>query len=211
MATNLNIWVNNDLDDDSPLGSSGVAWVQVTPGSDKLIFTKGSPVVANGQPIPSSFQLSSAGMILNGTQQTVPHYILAHLGTNLLYEVYLMGSGNFRYVMAFDFNGATTSEPVLEAWDDSNLNTVNDVSLGNGTPSNSWLFGVTTTASLPGVSWSGSALAGSSDGHFLWLNNQTGALTGATTLYCTLKMVIPASQVNGGAETPVLVCKYTTT
>ena len=206
--TTVTIAVNNTNTDQAyPTGT----WTPIAVGTDYIIFTNGSPQVADGQPIPSSFQLSSAGMVLNGSTQTVPHYILADVGSNILREIFLMGPNNFQYVMAFVFNGATTSEPVLEAWDNSALNTINSVSLGSGTPSNSWLYGITTTAGTPGANWTGSKLAGSSDGNFLWLNNQSGALTGATTLYCNLKMIVPSTQTAGGAETPVLTVKYTTT
>lgn len=197
--TTLIIAVNNS-NTDSSYGSSGILWSPISIGTDFLVFTNGSPQVADGQPIPSSFQLNSAGMVLNGSTQVVPHYLLADIDSNLLREIFLMGSGNHRYVMAFVFSGATTSEPILEAWDNSSLNTANDVSLGNGTPSNSWLKGVTTTAGLPGASWAGSPLAGSSDGNFLFLNNSSGALTGAATLYCQLKMVIPSTQKIGRAH-----------
>jgi hypothetical protein len=207
--TNLDIQINN-TSDDQPVGSSGINWVSVSVGNDFLIFTT-SPSLA-GASIPSSFTLSSGGVFLNGSQQIFPFYYLAHPGGSpQTYAIPLMGNQNTRYVMAFVFDGATTSEPVLEAWDNSGLTTTNAVTLGAGTPANSWMHGITTTAGLPGSNWTGSTLAGSSNGHFLWLNNQNGALTGAGVLYCNLQVIVPASQTQGGAETPVLVCKYTTT
>lgn len=210
MSTTLTIAVNN-TSDDVAYGSSGVTWTTVVPGTDFIVFSNGSAAVADGQPIPSSFQLSSAGMVLNGATQVVPYYLLADIGSNLLRQIFLMGSGNFQHVVAFVFSGATTSEPVLEVWDNTGLSTTNDVSLGSGTPSNSWFNGIATTSGLPGVSWTGSPLAGSSDGNFLYLNNGSGALTGAATLYCQLQMIVPSSQTQGGAETPVITVKYTTT
>lgn len=211
MSTNLTIAVNNDSQD-QPYNTSGVIWTIVSVGNDYLVFTSGSDTVADGQPIPSSFQLGNAGPFLDNVQIVVPHYLLADISANELKEIFNMGDQNKRYVMAFVFDGATTSEPVLEAWDDTNLNTVNFVSLGNGTPSSSWLKGVTTTNGSSGVAgWPGSTMAGSSDGHFLWLNDQNGALTGAATLYCNLKLVIPNTQIAGGAEAPILTVKYTTT
>lgn len=206
--TSLTIAINNTNTDQAyPTGT----WVTVNPASDSLIFSQGSTAVADGQPLPSSFQLGSAGVVLNGTTQVVPQYLLASVSANLLKRIWLMGNGNYRYVMAFYFSGATTSEPVLEAWDNTSMNSYNDNCLGAGTPSNSWLHGITTTSGAPGPSWVGSPLAGSSNGNFLWLNNQSGPLSAAGTLYCNLQMVIPSTQVNGGAETPILVVKYTTT
>lgn len=205
--TTLTIAVNNTSTDQTyPTGT----WISVSIGNDYLIFTTSASLA--GASVPSSFTLSSGGVLLNGTQQIFPNYYLAHPGVSPeTYAIPLMGNQNKRYVMAFVFSGATTSEPVLEAWDNSGLSTYNDNSLGAGTPNNSWLYGVTTTSGAPGTNWTGTPLAGSSNGNFLWLNNQNGALTGAANLYCNLKVVVPASQTTGIAETPVLVCKYTTT
>ena len=208
--TNLIIALNCDTSD-SPYGSSLVEWVDLSLGNDTLIMTAGSDVVADGEPIPSGFQLSQAGFVLEGIQIICDLYLLADLSANQLKEVHNMGNQNKQYVMAFVFDGATTSEPVLEAWDDVDMDSVALTTLGEGTPANSFLKGITTTDALPGTNWVGSTLAGASDGHFLWLNNENGALSGADTLYCNLKLVIPASQTEAGAEFPVIVCKYTTT
>jgi len=207
MTTLTVVYNHTHTDQAYPTGT----WVTMNTGSDFLIFTNGSPQVADGQAIPSSFQLSSAGIVLTGVQQTVPHYLIANVGANILNELFLMGPGNYQYVLGFVFSGATTSEPVLEAWDDISLSTTNAACLGAGTPSNSWLQGVTTTSGAPGASWIGSKLAGSSDGNFLYLNNNGGPLTGAANLYCNLKMVVPATQTAGGTNNPVLCIKFTTT
>ena len=209
--TTLTIALNVDSTD-LPYGSSGIDWVDISTANDYLIFTAGSDTVANGEAIPSSFQLSCAGTILGtGVDVNIAHYLLADISDNELKESILMGTGNNRYVLAFDFDGATTSEPVLEIWDDDNQDTIDSVALGSGTPSLSWFRGITTTDAAPGASWTGYRLAGSSDGHFLWLNNENGALTVAGTLYCNLYMTIPLTQTTGGAETPIICIKYTTT
>lgn len=210
--TTLTIALNCD-DQDQPYGHSGVIWIDLSLANDSLIFTAGNTTVADGQPIPSSFQLSNAGPYLdplNPVDILIDHYLLADLSANLLREVHLMGQQDTRYVVAFDFDGATTSEPVLEAWDNLNMNSTDLDCLGDGTPSTSWLHGVVTTDALPGSAWVGYALAGSSDNHFLWLNNQNGALSVAGTLYCNLYLKIPAAQTSSLAQTPILVCKYTT-
>jgi hypothetical protein len=207
--TTLEIWINNS-DEDVSYGASAALYQEVSVGNDYFIFTT-SPSLA-GASIPSSFTLSSAGVLLSGVQVTMPFYYLAHPGGSpMTYSIPLMGPGNFQNVLAFIFDGATTSEPVLEVWDNSGLSTVNDNSLGAGTPSNSWFRGVCTTAGLPGASWVGSPLAGSSSGNFIYLNNGAGALTGAAVLTVNLKIVIPATQTQGVAEQPVIVVKYTTT
>lgn len=205
----MDIWLNCDTVD-SPLLTSGLDWVQMDEDVDYLVLlTNGSINVADGQPIPSTTQLNQAGLVLDGTEQVCTKYFLADDSTNLLKQIHNMGAGNKRYVLAFDFDAETASEPVLEAWDDLTLLTADDVVLGEGTPSSSWIAGIVTTDALPGVGWSGVRLAGDSAGHFLNLNNGNGALTGADTLYCNLKTIVPATEVDGGVSNFVLVVKWT--
>lgn len=208
--TSVKIAVNCDTQD-LAYGVSGIDWVDMVLSQDSIVLTRGTDVVKDGEPIPSQSDLNQAGLILTpGTEQIVSKYLLSDISANLLKEIHNMGNQNKRYVMAFVFDGPTTSEPVLEAWDDTTLATIDNKCLGEGVPASSWLRGVVTTDALPGTNWIGSRLAGSSDGHFLWLNNLNGALTVAKTLYCNLKMVIPSTATESGAEVPVLCVKYTT-
>ena len=207
MALTIHI---NHSSEDSPLLTSGVDWVQVDSDNDSIIMSAGSDSVIDGGATPGETALNGAGVVLTGVETVFPFYFLNDISAVVLKEIFLMGEGNYRYVMAFAFDASTVSEPVLEAWDDSDLDTVASVILGEGTPAFSWLKGVVTTDGLPGVSWSGVPLAGSSDGNFLNLNDEAGALSGAKTLYCQLKGVIPASQSDAGASTPVIVVKWTT-
>lgn len=206
----LDIWFNIDTQD-LPFGSTGVNFLQFSEGNDSLIFSSGSADVADGQPVPTQSELISAGVILTGSQIVVSEYFIADASANLLEKVYNMGNQNKQYVVAFDFSDATASEPVLEVYDDSNLNTISGTILGAGTPSSSFIKGVTTTYNTPGAGWalaSPATLAGSSANHFLYLNDQQGALTGAQTLYCNLALVIPASQTVGFSANPVFVVKW---
>lgn len=209
MSTALTVYINTSNVDVSQ-DTSGALFTEVNLTNDRIIFSAGSDVVADGLVIPSSQQLNQAGVLITTIDTEVAHYFLADDNDDELKEIHLAGSGNYRYVFCFSFDGATASEPVLEIWDDSTLDTVTSYCLGEGTPSNSWFSGITTTDSLPGASWTGSKLAGSSDTHFLWLNNESGALTVATDLYCTLKVIVPANFGTASVETPVIVCKYTT-
>ena len=210
---NLIVAVNNSTTD-GEYGATGTVWTDIATGdgNDYLVFTKGDNVVKDGEPIPSQSELIQAGMILNGSQQVVSKYLLADISANELKEIDNMGNQNKRYVMAFSFDDATASEPVLELWDDTDLDSVDVITLGAGTPSSSWWRGITTTDALPGADWaltgSFKRLAGASDGYFLWLNNENGALTGADVLYCNLAIVIPASSTVGGSATPVWAVKY---
>lgn len=206
--SNLKVYLNCDTQD-LPLGSSGVDWVEANLAADFLVFSNGSATVKDGEPIPSAFQLNQAGVVLSDSEQVVPHYFLADVSEDLLREIHNAGNQNKRYVFCFSFDGDTASEPVLELWDNSSLDTTDLFSLGAGVPTNSWFRGVVTTDGLPGVDWVGSKLAGSTDGHFLWLNNLGGALSTAKDLYCNLKIVVPASFPSASAEAPIMVVKYT--
>ena len=209
MATNLTIAVNTGLTDES-YETSSAEWTIIDTANDYIIFTAGSDTVKDGEPLPSSSDLNQAGIILTGSQIIVDKYLLADADENELKQIHNMGNKNKRYVLAFDFDGETTSEPVLEAWDNSDMDTIDSVSLGNGLASGSWLKGIVTTLNTPGADWSGVSIAGSADGYFLLLNNGNGALDSSATLYCNLKLIIPATQLSSGANNPIIVCKYTT-
>ena len=206
----LTLYVNVDSVD-SPVGTSGVDWVEVDVDNDELIITADSNTVKDGEPIASESSLNQAGVVLTGSEITVDKYLLADNSAGIYKELELMGAGDNRYVMGFSFDGATASEPVLEIWDDSDLDSIDNDSLGAGTASSSWWRGITTTNGSAGASWTGSRLAGASDGNFLWLNDQAGALSGADVLYAQLKVVIPSTQTDAGAETPVIAIKWATT
>jgi len=195
---------------DSPLGTSGVDFTQFSEGNDKLIFTQGNASVADGQPSPTQSQLISAGIQLTGSQIVVSDYLLDDVSAALLKSIDLMGNIDAQYVAACDFDAATASEPVLEAWDDSTYLTAVSTMLGSGTPSNSFVRGITTTNNPSGSNWivTGKRLAGSGASNFLFLNDENGALPSAATLYFQLAVVVPASQTTGFSSNFKLVIKW---
>jgi hypothetical protein len=205
----MDIYLNTDTVD-SPLGTSGIDWSLMDVDVDFLIMlTNGSVSVADGQPIPSTTVLNQAGLVITGLEQVCSKYFLADDSANLLKQIHNMGAGNKRYVVAFDFLADTASEPVLQAWDDVSMLTANNTVLGAGTPSSSWIAAITTTDALPGVGWSGFRLAGDTSSHYLNLNSGNGALLAPKTLYAQLKVIMPSTEVSGGAEQPILVVKWT--
>ena len=213
--TAIRIAVNLDSQD-LALDTSGVDWLDIDVDNDFLIFSKGSTDVIDGGFIPTEAQLIQAGVIVSPSAKViVPKYFIADDSASIIREILNAGDNNKQYVFAFDFDGATASEPVLEVWDDATLNTINFNTLGAGNALNSWVWGITTTDGLPGAGWVGdtptvgSQLAGNTSGSFLWLNNLAGALSVAKTLYCQLKIITPAGVTVSGAETPTFVCKYT--
>lgn len=204
----LSVYLNTGTQD-TELGTSGVEFTEFSEGNDKLIFSAGSNVVADGEGIPSQSDLIQAGVELSGAEQIVSKYFLEDISAVELKEIDNMGNQDKRYVMAFDFDATTASEPVLELWDDSDLDSITDTTLGAGVASSSWWRGVVTTDGTPGNNWTGTRLAGSGSGYYLQLNDGNGALSGADTLYCNLKIVIPASATSGGSASPVFVVKWT--
>jgi len=209
MSTVCKIYANVSTSD-SDLGTSGANFVEIDVSNDRIIFSAGSDTVIDGAASPSDTQLNQAGILLTGSEITVSKYFLDDDSANELKQIHNMGSANKRHVLAFDFDGETASEPVLEVWDDEDMDSIDLICLGEGVASSSWFRGIVTTSALPGVGWTGDRLAGSADGYFLWLNDENGALVGADTLYCQMKIVIPATQTDAGAETPVIAIKYAT-
>lgn len=203
----LRVYFNVD-GTDQPFGVSGIEFLEFSEGNDTLLFSNGSDQVQEGADIPTQAELISAGVILTGVEIIVPGYFIADVSANQVREIALMGNVNARYVWAFDFDAATASEPVLEFWDDSNVNTITSTMLGGGTPSQSFVRGITTTSATSGADWVGSKLAGSGAGNFLYLNDQNGPLTVADTLYAQLKIIIPASQTTGFSGNPVFCIKW---
>jgi len=197
--TNLTFRVNNS-EVDSAYGETGVIFIDTDLTEDFLIFSEGSDEVKDGEAIPTELDLNRAAVELDPVNPViVSKYFLADIGSNILKEVKLAGNQNKRYVFCCSFDGATASEPKLEAWDDENLDSYDLACLGEGTPNLSWFRAICTTDSLPGEDWTsfGTPLAGSGASNSLFLNNGAGALTEAKNLYFNFQIVIP-----GGIDTP---------
>jgi len=181
--------------------------------NDYLIWTAGNDVVGNGMTHePTQTELTNASPIIDpALAVTVPLCLFmdySHTGGIYTHEVQGMG-GNYRYVFGFSFDGATATEPQLEAWDDVTVLTSNKNILGAGTPANSMVKAVCTTNGLPGDNWVGVAIAGSGATRVVPLNNGLGALgSGGADLYANLKIVIPANYSTPAIESFVLVVRY---
>jgi len=218
MATNLTILANY-INADVNYETTPADYIALDLVNDYFIWTEGDATVKDlmtHEPIASELN-AAATKIDPDNPKTVAKCLLmdySHDVGGAYYTHLVKGMGeNKRYVFAFSFDGATASEPQLEVWDNSSHNSTDNHGLGNGTPANSFVKGVCTTASLPGESWAGAALAGASN--VLQLNNNNGALadlaSGETSqeLYCNLKMTIPAAYATPAAETYVLTVRFT--
>jgi len=217
MSVDLTV-LTNYVDADVNYETTPADYIAMDLVNDYLIWTEGDAVVKDLMTHePTSGELNTAATKIDpDNPKTVDKCLLMDFSHDVggSYYTHLVKgmSENKRYVYAFSFNGATASEPQLEGWDDSNHNTTAKHVLGNGTPANSFVKGVCTTASLPGASWVGSAIAGA---NILQLNNGNGALTALATgetsqeLYANLKILIPQAYATPAVETFVLTVRYT--
>ncbi len=216
MAVNLTVRINND-DPTVEYGATGADYIDLdlSANRDYWIWTAGSDDVSAGQNEPTEDELNQASSIILATAVQVAHCLLYDYSAGLLKEVEGMGD-NERFVFAFSFDGATATEPTLEAWDDSNHTTADKNVLGGVTGYDSFVNAFCTTSLSPGTDWigsgSGTKIAGTTT---LGLNdgeavNMTGIGTGDTyDCYANIGILIPASYAIPGAETFVLTIRYT--
>ena len=212
--TNLDIMVNY-VDADVNYETTPADYITMDLDNDYLIWTEGDATVKDLMLAkPTSDQLNAAATLIDPDAiKTVNLCLLmddSGLGGYYTREVKGM-SENKRYVFGFSFDGATASEPVLEAWDDSNHDSTDNNVLGAGTPASSMLKAVCTTNALPGSSWVGTAIAGANT---LQLNAGNGAISdpgsGLTTeLYANIKITVPAAFSSPAVETFVLTARFT--
>ena len=83
MSTTLTIAVNTSTND-VEYTTSGSTWEIIDTANDYLVFSGGSDAVIDGADIPSQSELSSAGIVLNGTQQIVSNYFVVDVSENEL-------------------------------------------------------------------------------------------------------------------------------
>ena len=210
--TNLTLLINK-VDASVAYATTPADYIALDLVNDYLIWTAGSTVVLDGMThLPTQTELTNASPIIDpALDVTVPMCLLmdySHPGGIYTKEVIGMGA-NARYVFCFAFDGATATEPQLEAWDDDTMTTTNKNVLGAGVPADSMVKAVCTTVSLPGTNWVGVAIAGSGATRVVPLNAGAGALVGAGELYANVKIVIPANYATPAIETFSLVVRYT--
>lgn len=215
--TNLTVRINF-IDADLAYGDTGAGYIDLDLDNDYLIWTAGSDDVQDLMTHePTSAELNEASTIIEDIDTMVPLCLLMDYSHNVggsyyTHEVVGMGE-NKQYVFNFSFDGATATEPRLEAWDDDTHTSINAHVLGNSTPNNSMIKAKCTTHALPGAGWSGSPIAGTVN--YVLLNATLGALpslaTGETSheLYANIKVVIPASYTTPAVETWVLTVRFT--
>jgi hypothetical protein len=178
---------------------------------DLLIASAGSDEVADGEAIPDVTQLNRAATLLDTINVVeVDKYFLGDSSVGILREIFMAGRQNKRYVFCCSFDGATASEPILEVWDNEDMDSANLICLGNGVPALSWYKAICTTDGLPGSEWLGTHMAGSGEFNSIQLNAGNGALVTAKDLYFNFCILIPAGIITPAGENPILVITYTT-
>lgn len=212
MAVNITPRINY-VDADVNYATTPADYITIDLINDYLIWTAGDAVVKDLMTHePTAEELNAAASEIDALNDvTVALCLLMDYSHNVggaYYTHKVMGmSENKRYVFCFSFDGATATEPRLEAWDDETHTTISSNVLGLGTPANSFLKAICTTAALPGAGWAGTPIAGASN--YVLLNAGLGALSVAKDLYANIKIVIPDAYSTPAAETFVTSIRYT--
>lgn len=210
MATNLTVHANITAVDSDRIAQPG-NYVQMDLANDKLIWSAGSAAIIDGADTPTNIELDDAATIIQVTDVEIDKLFLldfSDVGVELK-EIDLAGSDDNQFVINFSFDGPTTTEPTLEGFDDNTHTSANLLVLGNGTPANSMIRAIVTTAGLPGAAWVGTPIAGASAPNVLELNGGGGALGGAAELYVNIKVLIPGNFPSPFSETPNLTIRFT--
>ena len=208
--SNAILYINNTTTE-LPIGSTGTDWIAVQSGYDSFIFSNGGAGVADGDPIPTVEELNRAGVQLDADNPViVPKYFLSDLSADLLLEIFNAGNQQKRYAFGISFDGATATEPQLEAWDNDSMDSYADPALGLGSPGSSWYRAICTTTSTPALNWTGTPLAGSGASNVVFLNDGNGALSGAGELYFNFKVIIPGGYLVPASHNPIFAITFTT-
>jgi len=212
MAVNLVPRINY-VDADIKYATTPADYITIDLINDYLIWTAGNTIVKDLMTHePTADELNAAASEIDALNDvTVALCLLMDYSHNIggvYYTHKVIGMGeNKRYVFCFSFDGATATEPKLEAWDDATHTTIDTNILGVATPANSFLKAICTTAASPLALWVGTPIAGASN--YILLNAGLGALSGAKDLYANMKIVIPDAYETPAAETFVTSIRFT--
>lgn len=211
MATAMKFLVNY-VDADVNYATTPADYIEVDLINDYIIHTAGDAIVKDLMTNePTVDELNAAAPIISDDEDTIIALMLlmdySHNVGGSYYTHLIKGCGgeNKRFVFCFAFDDVTATIPRLEAWDDSDHDSIDKNVLGAGTPEDSMVKVVKTTDGLPGAEWAGVTIAGADN--YLELDN--AALSGAKDLYCNFKIVIPQAYATPSAETFVTCVRYT--
>lgn len=209
--TSLNFRANL-VDADVNYETTPADYITLDLTNDYLIWSEDLEDVLTHE--PTSDELNEHAVVIDEDEdKMVPECLVmdySHNWGGAYYTHLVKGMGeNKRYVFCFSFDGETATEPQVEAWDDDTHTTTAKHVLGAGTPANSMVKAVCTTSTLPGASWTGTAIAGDGATRVVKLNDGNGALSGADNLYANIKIVIPTAYATPAVESFVLTVRFT--
>ncbi|KKL77949.1 hypothetical protein LCGC14_2029820, partial [marine sediment metagenome] len=138
MATDVNIIVNK-VDGSVDYNTTPANYVTLDLVNDYLIWTEGNdingnPILVDGEDEPTVSELNLASTIIDADDPvTVAKCFVFDKddGAGKIQLIDGMGD-NERYVFGFSFDGATASEPQLEAWDTTDHDSTDFHVLGAG-------------------------------------------------------------------------------
>ena len=205
LAIRIN-YVNRPLPDSERTFSVTPADYITLEANDYLIWSKDLENWLDHEPGPT--ELNEHAMVILNDAVPVTECMLYDDSGNVgghyhTHKVIGMGE-NKRFVFCFSFSNATATIPRLEAWDDSDHDSIANYCLGAGI-ADSFIKAVKTTDALPGGGWGGTPIAGASN----YINLDTAALSGAKDLYSNIKVIIPGNYPNPASEIFCLTIRYT--
>lgn len=188
-------------------GGSSSNWVVIDLANDSLLFlddqqTDGDSRSGTKYPVI----IPAAGSL------EAPKTFIDDYSAGIFDQVPLAGTtageqdgGNTRYVFAIYFDGATAGIPYLEAWNSNAHAASDDDFLGGGTPANSTLIAIATTAAAPGsATWAGTPLAGDSNR----ISLAAAAIASAQNVYFNIKQVLASTFAPQSDSGIVLTLRY---
>jgi len=209
MATTLTVLVNY-VDSTVKRVTTPADYIEISTTNDYLIWSATLADLMTHEPT-SAERNAAATVISDSAAVTVAKCLLmdySHSVGGSIYTHLVKGmSEDKQYVFCFSFDNITATEPQLEAWDTNAHTTFNNNVLGAGVALSSMVKAVCTTNALPGGSWAGTAIAGSSN--VVLLNDGAGALLLAKDLYSNIKITIPIAFASPSVETFVLTTRFT--
>jgi hypothetical protein len=188
-------------------------YIELDLDHDFLIWTHGDDIVKDLMTHePTAGELNAAAEEISEEEDVMVTLCLlmdySHNVGGSYYTHKVIGMGeNKRYSFCFSFDGATATEPQLEAWDDITHTTSNKNVLGLGVALDSMIKAKCTTNTLPGVDWAGTPIAGGSN--VVLLNDGAGALSVAKDLYSNIKIVLPEDYDTPAVENFILTVRFT--
>jgi len=207
--TTLQIYANL-VDADVSYETTPADYILLDLSNDYLIWSEDLEDLMTHE--PTSDELNEHAIILTDEERIVPELLVmdkSHDWGGEYYTHLVKGMGeNAQYVLCFSFDGATATEPQLEAWDDADHDSFAKDVLGLSVEGDSWVRAVCTTTAPAGTAWEGTAIAGSGATRVVKLNDGAGALSGAGSLYSNIKIVCPADYLTPFVSTFVLTCRY---